>query len=60
MQQTRFANARLADDVEDLDGGAHTFEATLERLQFLVAADERREATPDRRLELRRIGSDRG
>ena len=54
MHEARLADARLSDDVEDLDAGADGVEAALQFLQFPVASDVAREAALDLGVKPRR------
>ena len=54
MHEARLADARLPDDVENLDAGTDGVEAALQFLQFPVAPDVAREATLDLGVEPRR------
>ena len=47
MHEPRFADARLADDVESLDAGADRVEPVFQLLQLAVTSDVGREAAMD-------------
>jgi len=47
MNESRFANSRLSDDVEDLAAGANSVEAALQLLQLPIASDVARKAALD-------------
>jgi hypothetical protein len=42
VQKACFSNARLADNVHNMDAAAHRLEAPLEHFKLPVAADESR------------------
>ena len=59
VHETRFADAGRAGDIDRLDAGTGCGEASLQRLELTVTADEGREPSAQRGGETRRVAMDR-